>query len=108
MVSLGPGHIVLDNDPAPQDRGTAPNFRPMSITVKQSLISATAEHLLLNPCTLNIDVLLWSPYGIGQTVIFSSCGFYLLPSVFFPSPNLSGRTVDVYHISTHDVALVRV
>jgi len=21
---------------------------------------------------------LWSPYGIGQTIIFSSCGFFLL------------------------------
>jgi len=31
-VGLGPGHIVLDGDPAPltQKRGTAaPNFRPM-------------------------------------------------------------------------------
>jgi len=24
---------------------------------------------------------LWSPYGIGQTIIFSSCGFF--PSSFF-------------------------
>jgi len=22
--------------------------------------------------------LLWSPYGIGQTIIFSSCGFFFL------------------------------
>ena len=28
---------------------------------------------------------LWSPYGIGQTIIFSFCGFYvLLSSIFFP------------------------
>ena len=26
--------------------------------------------------------LLWSPYGIGQTIIFLPCGFYLLS--FFP------------------------
>jgi len=28
--------------------------------------------------------LLWSPYGIGQTIIFSSCGFffYLLSSIY--------------------------
>ena len=49
---------------------------------------------------------LWSPYGIGQTIIFSSCGFFLCS--FFPSPNLSGRTLDVYHTSTHGVALVRI
>ena len=32
-VGLGPGHIVLDGDPAPPpQRGTAlPNFRPMSV-----------------------------------------------------------------------------
>ena len=27
---------------------------------------------------------LWSPYAIGQTIIFSCCGFYLLLSSFFP------------------------
>jgi len=42
----------------------------------------------------------------------SGCGHYifalwfLLP--FFSSPNLSGRRVDVYHTSTHGVALVRI
>jgi len=34
-VSLGHGHIVLGGDPAPPpQRGTAPNFRPMSIVAK--------------------------------------------------------------------------
>jgi len=40
----------------------------------------------------------------------SSCGFFLLlssSSFFFSSPNLSGRRLDVYHTSTHCVALVR-
>jgi len=32
---LGPGHIVLDGDPAPPpQRGTAPNFRPISVMAK--------------------------------------------------------------------------
>jgi len=48
-VGLGPGHIVLDGDPAlPTERDTAtptPNFRPMSIVAKRSPISATAEPL---------------------------------------------------------------
>jgi len=30
-VGLDPGHIVLDGNPAPPKRGTAPNFRPMSV-----------------------------------------------------------------------------
>jgi len=35
QVDLSPGHIVLDRDPAhlPQ-RGTAPNFRPISVVNK--------------------------------------------------------------------------
>ena len=35
QVGLGPGQIVLDGDPAPPpQRGTAPNFRPMSVAAK--------------------------------------------------------------------------
>jgi len=53
--------------------------------------------------------LLWSPYVIGQTIIFLPCDFYLSSSSsFFPSPNLSGRRLDVYHTSTHGVALVQI
>jgi len=41
-IDLSPGHIVLDGDPAPPERGTAagraPFFRPMSIV-------ATVAHL---------------------------------------------------------------
>ena len=43
-VGLGPGDIVLDGDPAPTKRGTAPPaFRPVSIVAKRSPISETAE-----------------------------------------------------------------
>jgi len=35
-VDVGPGEIVLDGeDPALAQRGTAPNFRPMSVVAKQ-------------------------------------------------------------------------
>ena len=35
-VDLCPGHIVLDRDPAPPQRGTAaPNFRSMSVVAKR-------------------------------------------------------------------------
>jgi len=48
-IGVGSGDIVLDGGPAPphKKRGTAPNFRPMSIVAKRSPISATAELLLL-------------------------------------------------------------
>ena len=49
--------------------------------------------------------LLWSPYGIGQTIIFSSV---VSSSFFFSSPNLSRRRLDVCHTSTHGVALVQI
>ena len=46
-VGLGPGHCVRWGPaPLPQKRGTAPDFRPMSIVAKRSPISATAEILL--------------------------------------------------------------
>jgi len=34
--------------------------------------------------------------------------FFFLSSFFYSSPNLSGRRLDVYHTSTHGVALVRI
>jgi len=34
--------------------------------------------------------------------------FYLSIYLFYSSPNLSGRRLDVYHTSTHGVALVRI
>ena len=54
--------------------------------------------------------LLWSPYVIGQTIIFLPCSFFLSSFflLFFSSPNLSGRRLDVYHTLAHGVALVRI
>ena len=47
-VGLGPGHTVLDGDPAsrPKKATSANFFGPVSIVAKRSPISATAEHLL--------------------------------------------------------------
>ena len=49
-IGLGPGHIVLDGDPAlPHRKGysSPPTFQPMSILAKRSPISATAELLFV-------------------------------------------------------------
>ena len=46
QVGLGPGHIVLDGDPAPpppQKGGIAPNFQPMSIVPKR--LDASEYHM---------------------------------------------------------------
>jgi len=44
------------------------------------------------------------PNAIGQAIIFSCCCFFFL----FSSPILSRRRLDVYHTSTHGVALVQI
>jgi len=64
-----------------------------------------AEHYIFALWFLLLS--LWSPYGIGQTIIFSCCGLFFL-LLLFSSPNLSRRRLDVCHTSTHGVALVRI
>jgi len=56
-----------------------------------------------------LNTFLW-PLCVADTdVIFSSCGFFFLSSFYhFSSPTLSRRRLDVYHTSTHGVALVRI
>jgi len=39
------------------------------------------EHMQRN--YYGLRYLLWSPFGIGQTIIFSSCGFFFLLLSFF-------------------------
>ena len=53
---------------------------------------------------------LWPPYVIGHAIIFLPCGFFLLFSIsyLFSSPNLSSSRSDVYHTSTHGVALLQI
>jgi len=44
-AGLDPGHIVLDGDPAsPPKRGTARNFRPMTIVAKR--LDGSRYHLV--------------------------------------------------------------
>ena len=55
------------------------------------------------------DKLLWPPCVADADIIFLPCGFFLFFFyLFFSSPNLSGRRLDVYHTSTHGVALVQI
>ena len=77
----------------------------------EACIDAYWCHLVntIEPSMCGDDVaFLWSPYVIGQTIIFSCCFFLLSSSSFFSSPNLSGRRLDVYHTLAHGVALVRI
>jgi len=51
---------------------------------------------------------LWSPYVIEQTIYIFILSFVLSFFLSFSSPNLSRRRLDVYHTSTHGVAIVRI
>jgi len=44
-------------------------------------------------------------YGRPVAIIFCTCGIYLHSFFFFSLPNFSGHRLDVYHTSTHGVAL---
>jgi len=62
---------------------------------------------LLPPCVADADitfmVALWN--RADDYRIFLPCGFFYF---LFSSPYLSRRRLDVYHTSTHGVALVRI
>ena len=63
-----------------------------------------SSSLAMNQC------LLWPPCVADVDIIFLPCGFFLsiFYLFFYSSPNLSGCTLDIYHTSTHGVALVRI
>jgi len=96
--------------------------RSMSKSASASSLTLPAPHrqylppavrcaVLFARCVYRYRYLLWSPYGIGQTIIFLPCAkplalWFLL--LLFSSPNLSRRRLDVCRTSTHGVALVRI
>jgi len=69
-------------------------------------LGLTGSPLVSLPPLPHLFQSLLPPYGVGQAIIFLPCGFFLLS--FFFSPNLSSRRLDVYHTSTHGVALVQI
>ena len=74
-VSLDPGHIVLDGDPAPRKKGTQPpNFRPMTIVAKQ--LDRSRCHLLLRYASAQ-GILYYigtpPPNGPQQPPLFGPC-----------------------------------
>ena len=80
------------------------------------ILSVVSRPVVLSPNVVALYqshflTVLWPPYVIGGTLYFCPLvSFYLLSSSssFFSSPNLSGHRLDVYHTSTHGMALVRI
>ena len=93
-----------------KDRSCSSTLPPSKVhaqpTIITNLPSTTDTVLLPASQKLLISCSLWPPYIIGQAIIFLPCGFFL--SIFYLSffLNLSGHRLDVYHTSTHGVALV--
>jgi len=82
----------------------------VTLKYKTSYIRLNSEHSSGTVARVGIYLImscyLWSPYGIGQTIIFLPCVSSIF--LFFSSPNLSRRRMDVCHTSTHGVALVQI
>jgi len=51
---------------------------------------------------------LWPPCVADADIIFLSCSFFFLSSIFFSSPNVSRHRLHVYHTSKHVLASVRI
>jgi len=117
-VDLGPGHIVLDGDPAPsaKDAQQTPLFGLVYCVhgrSSQLLLNCGNVIPLLAQCfkvfTFYICICLF--IMAVMATVRSGCGryiFVLLLSFFFSSPNFSRRRFDLYRTSTHGVALVRI
>jgi len=77
----------------------------MDLQDKQITLKFSIQQLILYMHLLfNWVRLLWPSCVIGQAIIFCP----VVSSIFhvsFSSPNLSRRRLDVYHTSTHGVAL---
>ena len=71
----------------------------MSFCLFMAALCNRAGHIYFHPVVSS----LWPPYEIGGHYIFA---LWLRSFYLFFSPNLSGRRLDVYHTSTHGVALV--
>jgi len=70
--------------------------------IESSLVSSESPRLV---CDSLFMAALWDRAG---HYIFALWLLSIYLSIFFSSPNLSGRKLDVYHTSTHGVALVRI
>jgi len=104
-VGVGPGDIVLDGDPASPRKGA----QPLPPVFGPRLLWPNVAHLsccwaIVLSSFFMVALCNRADHYISALWFLS---FFLLLS-FFSSPNLSGRRLDVYHTSTHGVALVRI
>jgi len=75
--------------------------------VKIALIESDGKFNEPMAFTRTLELIMVALWNRADHYIFCPVVSFFL-SFFFSSPNLSGRRLDVYHTSTHDVALVRI
>jgi len=68
-------------------------------------MAALVRRTLAEVCTVPVLLVMIALCNSADRYIFA---LWFLSSFFFSSRNLSGRRLDVYHTSTHSVALVRI
>jgi len=96
-----PGDIVLDGDPAPPPPQKGAHH-PHTHFLAHVYCGQTVAHL--SNCWALVMATLYSRCGHYIFAVWFLLSFFLS---FFSSPSLSSHRVDVYHTSTHGVALLR-
>jgi len=85
-------------------------FRVLAASLHGTLVVGSAKLCGVEQRAPPIFVRAVITLGIGphSSLYYIFILWFLLLLVFFSSPNLSRRRLDVYHTSTHGVALVRI
>jgi len=86
-------------------RGSSSVQENANISSECLLLFVAGKALELQPDFLSLLVMAALRCRCGHYIFVL---WFLASSFFFSSPNLSRRTLDVYHTSTHGVALVRI
>jgi len=100
-----PGHVGKAADTDPTHR-VARSVHGAHVLVVGN-IQHRHERLRRVPCR-HVTIIMVALWNIGRPLYFCHVISIFLLSFFLSSPNLSGRRWDVYHTSTHGVALVRI
>ena len=102
---------ILDFKMAPTKnvRGLVAYLLDLSLHVKIDLAGPQQVRRLFHVFVTKSSQTYRSQLKLFMTALRNRCEHYifvLFLSFFFSSPNLSGRRLDIYHTSTHDVVLV--
>ena len=93
FLTVGPYTVLPDNSilitaNMQSETGFPSSHQLKSYVASKSFLKLAARAVLSADAGLLVmfvnNKLLWSPYGIGQTVIFSCCGLFFFLLFFFP------------------------